>query len=136
MKRYVVIVILALSVVVLFTASAAPALACESYSPGYWMNHPEAWDGWTWIGYQPYTPAEAIQWMQTPPRGDKSISAFFTVAAAAADYYEGWGGDRSAAFAAANAWVAAHPPGSKVAANSPEWQSIEPTIMLLDATFE
>jgi len=135
MKKHV-IVILALSLVMLFAVSAAPALACTSYSPGYWMTHPEAWDGWTWIGHQPYTPAPAIAWMQTPARTDKSITAFFITAACAANHYEGWGGERSAAFAAANDWVALHPPGSNVPANSPAWQAIEPVIMYLDSTFE
>lgn len=136
MKKHVVIVVLALSLVTLFAVTAAPALACTSYSPGYWMTHPEAWDGWTWIGHQPYTPAQAIAWMQTPARTDKSITAFFITAACAANHYEGWGGERSAAFAAANDWVALHPPGSQVAASSAAWQAIEPTIMYLDSTFE
>lgn len=137
MRKHVLLVVLALAVVSLFAVTAAPALACESYSPGYWMNHPEAWSGGgTWIGGQWYWAADAIHWMQTPPQRDKSITAFFVVAAASVDVYYGWGDERSTWFAAADAWVAAHPPGSKVPANSTEWQQIEPTITLLSESFQ
>jgi hypothetical protein len=136
MRKYVLLATLALAVVTLFAVSAAPALACASYSPGYWMNHPDWSGGGIWVGGQWYCSADAVERMQTPARGDKSITAFFIVTAAALDVYSGWGDDRATAFAAANAWVALHPPGSNVAANSPEWKAIESTIMFIDSTFQ
>jgi hypothetical protein len=50
---------------------------CEPRSPGYWKNHPEAWpvEAIT-IGGNTYTKSQAITWMNTPVRGDKSITLF------------------------------------------------------------
>jgi hypothetical protein len=63
---------------------------CEPRSPGYWKNHPDAWpvDGIT-IGGITYTKADAIAWMDTPVRGDKSITLFKAVVAATLNVEEG-----------------------------------------------
>lgn len=145
MRKCALLVTLALAVVTLFAATAAPASARYSYSPGYWMNHPEAWSsGGVWIVAPTgedtdgcwYNRDDAIQWMRTPPRGDKSITAFFIVTAASLDVYNAWGGDRADAFAAAGDWVMDHPPGSGVTARSTDWKAIEPSITFLASTFE
>lgn len=135
MRKYV-LVTLALTVVGLFAVNVAPAFACASYSPGYWMNHTEWSGGGIWVGGNWYYTVDALQWMQTPPQGDKSVTAFFITTAAALDVYQSWGDDRTAWFTAANAWVAANPPGSGVDGGSAAWQEIEPVMMLLDSTFE
>ena len=46
-------------------------------TPGYWMNHPDAWpiDGF-FIGEDSFTQEEAIRLMRLPVKGDKTLTLF------------------------------------------------------------
>jgi len=43
MTKYVLLVVLAVTLAAVLAFSAAPAFACASYSPVYGMNQPQAW---------------------------------------------------------------------------------------------
>jgi len=132
MRKYVLLVVLALTVVTLFAVTAAPASAVTfpPKSPGYWMNHPEAWlNGGVMIGSVNdvggvfYPTAQAIAIMKMPNKGDMTYAVFQCVAAAeqnqangAGPYWEG----------SMQAFLAAHAPGSGVSASSDAFQRIEP----------
>jgi hypothetical protein len=128
MKKYVVIVILALSLVALFAVTAAPAFACQPLSPGFWMNHPEAWPSDTiTIGGIMFAKADAIALMKAPTRGDMSLAMFQAVMAARLNELTGSVGSGIPSLGAWYScwqWLLAHPAGSGVAASSPAWQSI------------
>lgn len=95
-------------------------------SPGYWKNHPEAWPVEEFdLGGVHYTKAEAIEWMNTPVKGDKTITMFAAVVAAALNVHNEacrceelwtplWEGEQ---------WMADWGPvGSGVRASSEAWQ--------------
>jgi hypothetical protein len=127
MRRYVLLVTVALALVSLFAFTAAPAVACDCccctpHTPGYWMNHPDAWPvSSLTIGGVTYTQAQAIAWMGTPASGDKSITMFRALAAAMLNDFSGcptfW------AIPRANCWMAMNGPVcSGVKASSSAWQ--------------
>jgi hypothetical protein len=122
MRKSVVVVVLALSLVALFAITAGPALACcTPLSPGYWMNHPEAWPCSTiTIGGVTYSQAEAIALMSAPTKGDKTLTMFQALAAAELNRLSGCGS--ISAIGSAQAWMAAHHAGSGVAGSSDAWQ--------------
>jgi hypothetical protein len=103
-------------------------------TPGYWKNHPEAWpvSGIT-IGGTTYTKAEAIAWLGKVGK-DKTTTMFSSLVPAKLNVLIG-NTDSCVAtsIASANAWMAAHPVGSKVAASSPAWAEGEPWHQQLDA---
>ncbi len=86
-KLFTVAILLAL--VVPTVLSIAPALACGGCdcpctgTPGYWKNHPEAWpvDEIT-IGDEVFSKEDALDLLNTPVKGDKSITMFKALAAA------------------------------------------------------
>lgn len=46
-------------------------------SPGYWMNHPDAWPvDEIDIGEDTFSRDEAIEWMKKPVKGDKTLTLF------------------------------------------------------------
>jgi len=50
------------------------ALACHTYTPGYWKNHPEDWSTDTvTLGGITYDKMAAIEILNTPPRGSAII---------------------------------------------------------------
>jgi hypothetical protein len=94
-------------------------------TPGYWKNHPGAWPVTTiTIGGQTYTRNQAIRLMQRPTAGDKTYNLFEQLVAATLNVMIG--NDSSCiedAIADANAFLAAHPVGSGVRANSGAWRN-------------
>lgn len=65
-------------------------------SPGYWMNHPEAWpQAWIdWggvvvVGDESFTKEQAIALMKAPVKGDKTLTMFPALVAAWLNYYNG-----------------------------------------------
>ena len=126
MRKYMLLVVLALAVVTLLTVSVAPALACEPLSPGYWMNHPQAWhqDSYdvAWNGIW-YSKTQAIQLMKHPTAGDMSYAMFQAVMAGQLNAELGAGA--YSAWAPCRGWLQTYPPGSGVSASSDAWQGIE-----------
>jgi hypothetical protein len=102
-------------------------------TPGYWKNHPEAWPVAEIVaGGVTYTVDEAIAAMNLRG-GDMSVvlfshyvAAFLNVAAGAEDSCI------LGTLMAADAWLADHPPGSGVRANSAAWDEGEPLKVQLD----
>ncbi len=111
-------------------------------TPGYWMNHPEAWPSAfeLVIGGIPYDKEDAILLMQMPVAGDKTYTMFAALVAAKLNAAIGCatvcpgGVNIAATIAAADAWMFAHPVGSGVAAGGPAspWRTGEPLYYLLD----
>jgi hypothetical protein len=103
-------------------------------TPGYWKNHPAAWpvDSIT-IGGTTYTKAQAIAWLNTAEKGDKTVTVFRALVSAKLNVLLG---NASAciteAIAAADAWLAAHPVGSKVSGDSAAWAEISANATRLD----
>ena len=99
-------------------------------TPGYWKNHPEAWNVETiTIGGVTYTKDEAIAIMQMPVKGDKTLTMFPAAVAAALNVIEGcevphayyYGGWNNCLYDA-NDWLMNNPVGTGVRANSEAWQ--------------
>jgi hypothetical protein len=103
-------------------------------TPGYWKNHPNAWPVTSiTVGGRTYTKAQAIALMKTPIKGDKSLNMFQQFVSAALNI--AIGNDSSCiedVFLAADAWLAAHPAGSNVKANSSAWKQGSPLHTNLD----
>jgi hypothetical protein len=104
-------------------------------TPGYWMNHPEAWpvDVIT-VGGVTYTKDEAISWIKAPVKGDKTLTMFPALVAAKLNVLIGTDASCIAdTIAAADGWMAAYGPvGSGVPANSDAWKEGEPLYWTLD----
>ncbi len=104
-------------------------------TPGYWKNHPDAWPvGSIMIGGVTYTKAAAIGWMQTPVRGDKTLSMFPALVSAKLNVLIGNDSSCiSSTIKAADAWMTVHGPvGSNVRANSAAWGAGSPLHSTLD----
>jgi hypothetical protein len=103
-------------------------------TPGFWKNHPEAWPADTIeIGGNVYTKAQAIYLMQHPTKTDKTYNMFEQLVAALLNVEIG--NDDSciaATLIAADDWMAAHPVGSGVNADSAAWTSIASVFLRLD----
>jgi hypothetical protein len=101
---------------------------------GYWKNHPEAWPvSSITIGGVTYTKAQAIAIMNSKSGGDKTYDLFNQLVAAKLNVMIGNDASCiSADIQAADAWLTAHPLGSKVAASSAAWQQISTTHDRLD----
>jgi uncharacterized repeat protein (TIGR01451 family) len=98
-------------------------------TPGYWKNHPDAWpvDSIT-IGGVEYSKENAIKYMKKPTKKDMTYVMFQALVAAKLNVLIGNEYDLCALeagidfIAEADAWMAEHPLGSKVRANSDAWQ--------------
>jgi hypothetical protein len=105
-------------------------------TPGYWMNHPEAWPPTMdpiMVGTLSYTKTEAINIMKDPVRRDKTYTMFPALVAAMLNVEIG--NDASCiqqTIDEANAWMSMHPIGSGVKANSDAWKIGEPLYWMLD----
>jgi hypothetical protein len=95
-------------------------------SPGYWMNHPEAWPvDSIQIGNDLFTKDEAIDIMFNPVEGDKTYTMFPALVAAKLNVRIGncdcnfniW-----MLIGEAQSWFRAYPLGSGVDADSDAWQ--------------
>ncbi len=103
-------------------------------TPGYWKNHPEAWpvESIT-IGGVTYTKAEAINKMQTKKDRDKTYDLFRALVSAKLNVLIGNAqGCVYGTILTADDWMAEHPVGSGVKANSNAWQQIAPAYQMLD----
>jgi hypothetical protein len=108
-------------------------------TPGYWMNHPEAWPITTvCIGGRVYTVDEAIELMLMPTAGDKTLTMFQALVAAKLNkaienvtacpvVINGESLYISGVMLRADLWMEQHPAGSGVAASSGAWQGYEPS---------
>ena len=110
-----------------------PATQPGTGTPGYWKNHAAAWpSGGVTVGGVTYTIAEAITWLGRVG-SDKSITMFSSLVPAKLNVALGNDGSCvNDAIAAADSWMVAHPPGSGVAAASPDWKIGEPLHIQLD----
>ena len=105
-------------------------------TPGYWMNHPEAWPAnQILIGGVIYPKANAIALMQMAVTRDMTYAMFPALVAAKLNVAIGNASSCIAeTIAAADAWMTTYPVGSRVAsggASSP-WRIGEPLYFLLD----
>ncbi len=93
-------------------------------TPGYWMNHPEAWPvEQITIGGITYPKAVAIAYMMCAVQGDKTYTMFPALVAAKLNVMIG--NDSSCIgdiIKQADVWMALHPIGTGVAADSDAWQ--------------
>ncbi len=106
-------------------------------TPGYWMNHPEAWpEPGVTIGGNYYLVADAIALMKAPGATDKTYTMFAALVAAKLNVLIGNNASCIAStITAADSWMMTYPVGSGVAAGggrSP-WRVGEPLYFLLDA---
>jgi hypothetical protein len=101
---------------------------------GYWKTHPEAWPVSTiTIGGVTYTRDQAIVLLGTPSRGDKSIDLFKQLVATKLNLITG--NNPTCIYStvtSADAWMAAHPPGSNVSSSSAAWTQASPWHTQLD----
>lgn len=113
-------------------------------TPGFWMNHPEAWPedyDSILIGGISYTKEQAITLMWMPVAGDKTYTMFAALVAAKLNAAIGCatvcpgGVDIGATIRAADAWMWLYPVGSGVAAGgrTSPWRQGEPLYLLLDS---
>jgi hypothetical protein len=105
-------------------------------TPGYWMNHPNAWPvSSIVIGGVTYTRDQAIRLMKRPVATDKTYTMFPALVAAKLNVLIG--NDPSciaSTIAAADMWMATYGPvGSGVLASSQAWKIGEPLYFRLDA---
>jgi len=63
------------AVAAILVSMAVPrALACVTFTPGYWKNHPDAWPTDTiTLGGVTYSKTDALDILKTPSRGDAVI---------------------------------------------------------------
>ena len=127
-----------------FIYTIEPPTSCPGTgTPGYWMNHPEAWPGdfdSIIIGGLTYTKEQAIVLMMMPTARDVTYIMFQALVAARLNAGIGCptvcpgGVDIGATIAAADAWMWLHPVGSGVHAGGPTspWRQGEPLYLLLD----
>jgi hypothetical protein len=102
-------------------------------TPGYWMNHPEAWPASITIGGIVYTRDEAIAWIQRSGK-DRTTTMFASLASAKLNVQIG--NDPSCVQSTideADVWMAKYGPvGSNVHAASLAWKIGEPLHRLMD----
>lgn len=114
------------------TTQASPEPEPEPTNPGtgtqgYWKNHEEAWPvAQIVIGGVTYTRDQAISGMRSPTSRDVTYAMFQQLVAAKLNLMIGNQGNCiSATITAADAWMAAHPLGSKVSGSSSAWTGSE-----------
>jgi SdrD B-like domain len=116
-----------------FGFSVSPVQNPGTGTPGYWMNHPEAWPADITIGGFLYTRDEAIAWIQKSGK-DRTTTMFASLASAKLNVQNG--NDPSCVQGTideADAWMAKYGPvGSNVHAASLAWKIGEPLHRLMD----
>jgi hypothetical protein len=118
-----------------FTASGASNPGTGT--PGYWVNHPEAWPvSSVTVGSVTYTKAQALALLAAPGAKDKRYTMFSSLVPAILNV--AIGNDSSCvsdAITAAQTWMATYGPigsGSAVAASSYAWKLGEPLHRQMD----
>jgi hypothetical protein len=136
-RRVRSITIFGVVMVLAILAVAGTAWACGVRTPGYWKNHPEAWPLTTiQIGADTYTKEQALEYLLTPGKGDKSYTLFSQLVAVILNHAAGTNIDvLKAAGTYYNAvwWCYHNPPGSGVEGSSEAWKTGEPLSCKLDA---
>ncbi|OHB64808.1 MAG: hypothetical protein A2Y76_13325 [Planctomycetes bacterium RBG_13_60_9] len=122
---------------VLITGGTATADCCcpGTGSPGYWMNHPEAWPQCTiCIGEVSYCKDRAIELMKAPTAGDKTCTLFQALVAAKLNVLIGnCSCCIDCTISQADTWLIDNPLKSNVRGNSCAWKCGEPLYCKLDA---
>ena len=120
------------------TDSATVTVLCETNAgagtPGYWKNHPDAWpvESIT-IGGNTYTKEAAIRMIDSPIRGDKTITLFKALVATKLNLLMGTNSSCIADITAmADAWMKENPYGSWVPGSDDRWKVGEPLYWSLD----
>ena len=125
-----------------FIFTVTPNTCPGTGTPGYWMNHPEAWpEDSIFIGGTRYDKYVAIELMRMPVANDKTYTMFAALVAAKLNAALGCatvcpgGVNVAATITAADAWLYQYPVGSEVAAGgkTSPWRIGEPLYLLLDA---
>jgi hypothetical protein len=101
-------------------------------TPGYWMNHPEAWPASVTIGGVVYSRDAAIAWIARSGK-DRTTTMFASLVSAKLNVQIG--NDASCVQSTidhADEWMAAYPLGSNVHAASLAWKVGEPLHRLMD----
>ncbi len=103
-------------------------------TPGYWMNHPEAWPASIVVGGVTYTSAQAIALLKLPGNKDKTLTMFASLVSAKLNTE--WNHTNAACVAdtilAADAWLVTYPLGIGVRASSFAWKVGEPLHRVMD----
>ncbi len=118
-----------------FGFTAAPTAAVGTGTPGYWMNHPEAWPVTSIvIGGDTYSQATAIALLQAPGNKDKTYTMFASLLSAKLNLLMGTNPVCiTGEVALADAWMDTYGPvGTKVAASSYAWKVGEPHHRAMD----
>lgn len=104
-------------------------------TPGYWKTHPNAWPVEViTIGGITYTKAQAITMMKKSTTKDMTTLMFMHLVSAKLNVLIGNSDEVIGPYiTAADAWMAQHPYGSKVKADSTAWKIGEPIKNMLDA---
>jgi hypothetical protein len=104
-------------------------------TPGYWLNHPEAWPvDSIFIDSVEYTQEECLYWISQPVRGDKTLTLFPAYVAAVLNVEIGnCDCCIEETLEEAQAWLVAYPPGFGVPASSCAWKCGECLYKCLDA---
>lgn len=104
-------------------------------TPGYWKNHPEAWPVSSLaLGATTYTKAQLLDILGQAKSRDMTYALASQLIAAKLNVANGTAaGCITATITAADAWLAAHPVGSGVTADSAAWKTGEPLKSTLDA---
>jgi hypothetical protein len=120
--------------VVIFYNSKIPETGEGTGTPGYWKNHPDAWPvEEITIGGTTYSKDDAIGYMSTPERGDKSFTLFRALVCAELNVMIGnESGCVDDTISDADDWMADHPVGSGVRGSSDAWKVGEPLYTTLD----
>lgn len=119
----VIAVVTFLSGACLATAGARDCSPVGTGTPGYWMNHPEAWPvDEIPVGGQTYTRELAIEIMKLPVKGDKSLTMFAAYVAAWLNVEIGNCPPDCYTLNEVNTWLFNFPVFSGVKANSEAWQ--------------
>ena len=127
MKRLMMLVLVALLGLPLLTISNAMAgCVCGPVgtgTPGYWMNHPEAWPvEEITVGNETWTIEEAISLMKRPVKGDKTLTMFSAFVAAKLNVLIGNCPPACYTLAEVNTWLTNFPVDSGVSGNSEAWR--------------
>lgn len=114
-----------------------PPLTEGTGTPGYWMNHPDAWPvSEITVGGVTYTKDEAIGYMQDPTKRDVTFSMFQALVAAKLNVENGSESSCIAStIASADTWMATHGPvgsGVKAGGSDSPWRTGEPLYLMLD----
>jgi sugar lactone lactonase YvrE len=110
-----------------FLAFPSPPCSGSVGTPGYWMNHPEAWCVQTITLCQTtYTKAQAIAIMKQSTSGDMTyqLAAHLFAAKLNVNCADANSSCVASAISAADNWFCTHPLGSKVTAKSAAWKQI------------